>query len=118
MVGLMWSGAEPSEGQFNTTYYEIMQTIILNLDARDIYVLLDVRQPILTYDRGITVTHTLHLGGRFTRMFCQRRSASTVCIQALSFFQPTPTTPDPCTHFLNPNQTTPYRNTLTLTYLI
>ena len=47
-VGFMWTGAEPTPGQFNMTYYEIMRSIVTNLADHGIYALLDVHQDCLS----------------------------------------------------------------------
>ncbi|EGD73240.1 hypothetical protein PTSG_04956 [Salpingoeca rosetta] len=43
-LGFMWSGAEPSEGNFNMTYYQTIDTIVAQLANHNIYTLLDVHQ--------------------------------------------------------------------------
>lgn len=43
-LGFMWSGAEPEEGQFNMTYFEIMGNMVDKLSAHGISTLLDVHQ--------------------------------------------------------------------------
>ena len=43
-VGFMWSGAEPSQGRFNMTYFGVIDQIIDNLANQGIYTLLDVHQ--------------------------------------------------------------------------
>jgi hypothetical protein len=42
--GYMWSGVEPAEGQFNTTYINIINNIVDQLAQRGIYTLLDVHR--------------------------------------------------------------------------
>eukprot|EP00055_Hartaetosiga_balthica_P013711 m.71469 g.71469 ORF g.71469 m.71469 type:complete len:487 (+) comp8350_c0_seq1:211-1671(+) len=42
--GFMWSGAEPAQGQFNETYYEIVEEIVNTLAKYDIYTLFDMHQ--------------------------------------------------------------------------
>ena len=41
-LGYMWSGVEPSENSYNTTYFEITNTIITELAKRGIYTLFDM----------------------------------------------------------------------------
>ncbi len=43
-LGLMWTGAEPTAGNFNTTYYDIVRQTIDLLARYGIYTLLDVHQ--------------------------------------------------------------------------
>lgn len=47
-LGLMWTGAEPSKGAFNTTYYSIVKSTIALLARYDIYTLLDMHQDCLS----------------------------------------------------------------------
>ena len=44
----MWTGAEPSEGEFNETYIEILQQIVEKLSERGIYTMLDMHQDVLS----------------------------------------------------------------------
>lgn len=43
-LGVMWSGAEPVEGEFNTTYFDILGEIITRFNDNGIYVYLDMHQ--------------------------------------------------------------------------
>eukprot|EP00049_Salpingoeca_infusionum_P019093 m.360168 g.360168 ORF g.360168 m.360168 type:complete len:488 (+) comp18909_c0_seq1:45-1508(+) len=43
-LGMMWSGAEPEENNFNETYFQIIETIIENLAEHNIYTLFDMHQ--------------------------------------------------------------------------
>ncbi len=43
-VGLMWSGAEPSQGAFNQTYYDVTNEIVADLADAGIYSLMDMHQ--------------------------------------------------------------------------
>ncbi len=47
-LGLMWSGAEPEQGAFNMTYYNVLRSIIISLSSQGIYTLLDVHQDCLS----------------------------------------------------------------------
>lgn len=46
-LGVMWPGVEPGErGVYNTTYLDQIETIVNNLKANDIYVVLDLHQDL------------------------------------------------------------------------
>eukprot|EP00013_Stygamoeba_regulata_P004428 CAMPEP_0177635792 /NCGR_PEP_ID=MMETSP0447-20121125/4095_1 /TAXON_ID=0 /ORGANISM="Stygamoeba regulata, Strain BSH-02190019" /LENGTH=467 /DNA_ID=CAMNT_0019137613 /DNA_START=462 /DNA_END=1865 /DNA_ORIENTATION=+ len=45
-LGVMWPGVEPTLGQFNDTYLQVVRGIIATLGDRDIYVLLDFHQDL------------------------------------------------------------------------
>jgi endoglycosylceramidase len=47
-LGFMWSGAEPSPGVFNETYFDIMGGIVDSLAAHGITPFLDVHQDVLS----------------------------------------------------------------------
>lgn len=47
-LGTMWSGVEPENGVYNTTYIDILKTIIEKLADRDIYVILDMHQDVMS----------------------------------------------------------------------
>jgi endoglycosylceramidase len=47
-LGIFWAGAEPSEGQFNTTYYDIMGGIVDDLHANGIHAFIDLHQDVLS----------------------------------------------------------------------
>ncbi len=47
-LGFMWSGAEPTAGNFNETYFEIIGQIIHNLEKYEIYPFLDVHQDVMS----------------------------------------------------------------------
>lgn len=47
-LGTMWPGVEPEDGVFNTTYINILQTIVQKLADRGIYVLLDMHQDVMS----------------------------------------------------------------------
>jgi len=47
-LGMMWPGAEPSRGQYNQSYFDAVKKIVRNLAARDIQVLLDMHQDLLS----------------------------------------------------------------------
>ena len=47
-LGTMWPGVEPQKGQYNMTYLAILQGIVDSLAAKDIYVLLDCHQDVLS----------------------------------------------------------------------
>ena len=54
-LGFMWSGYNPAPGVFNTTYMQVIETIIAKLNGHGVYVLLDLHEDILsskfcTYD--------------------------------------------------------------------
>ena len=40
----MWSGAEPAQGQFNTTYFQITSQIVSELAKRGIYTMFDMHR--------------------------------------------------------------------------
>ncbi len=44
----MWNGAEPVEGQFNSTYFDIMGEIVDNLAVNGIIPFLDIHQDVLS----------------------------------------------------------------------
>ena len=44
----MWSGFNPQPGYFNFTYANIVKGIVSELNKRDIYVLLDMHQDVLS----------------------------------------------------------------------
>eukprot|EP00050_Salpingoeca_kvevrii_P001294 m.166711 g.166711 ORF g.166711 m.166711 type:complete len:499 (-) comp10338_c0_seq5:67-1563(-) len=43
-LGMMWSGAEPSENQFNASYYAVLDEIVERLAQRGMYTMFDVHQ--------------------------------------------------------------------------
>jgi len=47
-LGWMWSGFNPLPGVFNQTYADVMLDIISILNSRDIYVLLDMHQDVMS----------------------------------------------------------------------
>ena len=47
-LGYMWSGVQPSEGEFNITYVEEIKKIISNYERAGVYVLLDVHEDVLS----------------------------------------------------------------------
>ena len=47
-LGVMWAGVEPEEGRINHTYLGILEDIVLKLRWRDIYVILDLHQDVLS----------------------------------------------------------------------
>jgi len=44
----MWPGAEPTRGQYNQSYFDTAKQIVQNLAAKDIQVLLDMHQDLLS----------------------------------------------------------------------
>lgn len=46
----MWSGYEPSEGQFNATYLQQQQAVVDMLARHGIYSLLDMHQDAMRFD--------------------------------------------------------------------
>ncbi|UJR12067.1 hypothetical protein I4U23_016245 [Adineta vaga] len=52
-LGMMWSGIEPIERQYNYTYLNIMKQIIELLEKNQIYVLLDMHQDGLSSRTGL-----------------------------------------------------------------
>lgn len=47
-LGFMWTGAEPVQGQFNQTYFDIMGGIVDTLHKHGITPLLDVHQDVMS----------------------------------------------------------------------
>mmetsp|Transcript_43362 Transcript_43362/g.68652 ORF Transcript_43362/g.68652 Transcript_43362/m.68652 type:complete len:503 (-) Transcript_43362:210-1718(-) len=47
-LGWMWSGFNPAPGVFNQTYADIIKTIVEKMNARGIYVLLDMHEDVLS----------------------------------------------------------------------
>ncbi|XP_013419244.1 endoglycoceramidase [Lingula anatina] len=47
-LGMMWSGLEPQEGVFNTTYANIMSSIVDTLENYGMYSLLDMHQDVMS----------------------------------------------------------------------
>ncbi|KAJ3408031.1 hypothetical protein HDV05_005159 [Chytridiales sp. JEL 0842] len=47
-LGVMWPGVEPVRGQYNYTYLDTMATIVENLNAAGIYVLIEMHQDALS----------------------------------------------------------------------
>lgn len=47
-LGFMWTGANPSQGQFNETYLDQIELIVNKLGSRGIHVLLDMHQDVLS----------------------------------------------------------------------
>ena len=47
-LGIMWTGTEPIEGQFNETYIDIVQQIVQKLSDRGIYTILNMHQDALS----------------------------------------------------------------------
>lgn len=47
-LGWMWTGAEPTQGHYNLTYFDIMGGIVDNLAKYGIYAFLDVHQDVLS----------------------------------------------------------------------
>ncbi len=47
-LGFMWTGAEPEEGKFNQTYFDIMGGIVDNLSKNGIYTIIDVHQDVIS----------------------------------------------------------------------
>jgi endoglycosylceramidase len=45
-LGVMWPGVEPTQGNYNSSYLDAINTIVENLAAEDIYVILDFHQDI------------------------------------------------------------------------
>lgn len=41
---MMWPGAEPASGQFNETYFDMMQIILDRMAKSDMYALFDMHQ--------------------------------------------------------------------------
>jgi len=47
-LGYMWTGAMPSEGEFNQTYVDRVEAIVERLGERGIYTLLDMHEDVLS----------------------------------------------------------------------
>lgn len=47
-LGFMWTGAEPVQGQFNETYFDIMGSMVDNLHKHGITPYLDVHQDVMS----------------------------------------------------------------------
>lgn len=47
-LGMMWTGLEPKEGQFNQTYIDVMSQIVTKLQDHGMYVILDMHQDVLS----------------------------------------------------------------------
>ena len=47
-LGFMWSGYNPAPGVFNQTYIEVVKHQVAQLNARGVYVLLDMHQDIIS----------------------------------------------------------------------
>lgn len=47
-LGTMWPGAEPDQGNFNSTYFEELRKIISSAENHGIYSLLDMHQDVLS----------------------------------------------------------------------
>ena len=45
-LGVMWPGVEPTQGNYNSSYLDEIQTIVDNLQSEEIYVILDFHQDI------------------------------------------------------------------------
>lgn len=48
----MWAGVEPEAKKYNMTYLNVMSDIIQSLAAKQIYVLLDMHQDVLSSQTG------------------------------------------------------------------
>ncbi len=46
-LGVMWHGVEPTEGQYNQTYLQVMRTLVDTLHAQGIYTIIDFHQDII-----------------------------------------------------------------------
>jgi endoglycosylceramidase len=49
---MMWSGVEPEPQKYNMTYLTVMNSIIELLAAKEIFVLLDMHQDVLSSRTG------------------------------------------------------------------
>lgn len=49
---MMWSGVEPQPQRYNTTYLDIMKTIVQLLEKNNIFVLFDMHQDVLSNQTG------------------------------------------------------------------
>ena len=47
-LGVMWSGIEPEQNQYNDTYITILKSIVNKLHQNDMYVILDMHQDVLS----------------------------------------------------------------------
>jgi len=47
-LGVMWPGVEPEQGQYNTTYIEVMQKIVNDLGKAGIYSIIDFHQDVIS----------------------------------------------------------------------
>lgn len=45
-LGTMWPGVEPAKGKYNTSYVDVIETIVDNLAAKEIYTILDFHQDV------------------------------------------------------------------------
>jgi endoglycosylceramidase len=51
-LGTMWSGIEPSEGEYSQAYVNKLKTIITNFEKHGIWVILDMHQDVAAKDFG------------------------------------------------------------------
>ncbi|GAM18779.1 hypothetical protein SAMD00019534_019540, partial [Acytostelium subglobosum LB1] len=48
-LGMMWAGAEPTQGNYNETYFDIMGDLVNQMNQYGIYALIDVHQDVWSY---------------------------------------------------------------------
>ena len=62
-LGMMWPGAEPSKGNFNSTYFSLVKWIVEKANTYGIYTLLDAHQDVLSEKfcgEGVPLWVSLH----------------------------------------------------------
>jgi len=77
---MMWAGVEPEPKKYNLTYLNVMSDIIQSLAAKQIYVLLDMHQDVLSSQTGSYDGIPLWLYNRFP-------TSKHPCMKFLLFFR-------------------------------
>ena len=84
----MWAGVEPAEQKYNTTYLDIMGTIVELLGSYDIAVLFDMHQDVLSSRTGSYDGIPAWLYDKFPRPAhaCTDLRSSTLICRSISLF--------------------------------